>query len=161
MTVKEVHKDPEKFTLTFTVELDAPVERAWQLWSDPRQLERWWGPPMWPATFVDHDFSPGGRVTYYMTGPDGEKSRGWWEFTAIDAPNRLEFRDGFADENFAPTDFLPPTSAVVTLAAGGPGTIMTIASQFPSLEVMEKYVSMGMEEGMGLALGQMDAILAG
>jgi uncharacterized protein YndB with AHSA1/START domain len=42
MTVKDVHKDPEKFTLTFTVELDATVERAWQLWSDPRQLERWW-----------------------------------------------------------------------------------------------------------------------
>ena len=23
------------------------------MWSDPRQLERWWGPPSYPATFVD------------------------------------------------------------------------------------------------------------
>lgn len=69
MTVTEVHKDRDALTMTVAAELDAGIERAWQLWADPRQLERWWGPPMYPATFVDHDLTPGGRATYYMTDP--------------------------------------------------------------------------------------------
>src|SRR5918995_434428 len=52
------------------------VRRAWQLWADPRQLERWWGPPGYPATFVDHDLTVGSRATYYMTSPEGEKHSG-------------------------------------------------------------------------------------
>ena len=67
MTVTSVRKDPEALTMIVTAELDATVERSWQLWADPRQLERWWGPPTYPATVVDHDLTTGGRVTYYMT----------------------------------------------------------------------------------------------
>ena len=94
MTVTNVHKDPEKLTMTMTVELDTTVERAWQLWADPRQLERWWGPPMYPATFVDHELKPGGQTTYFMTSPEGEKFHGWWEVIAVDAPRRSIRRAG-------------------------------------------------------------------
>jgi uncharacterized protein YndB with AHSA1/START domain len=43
MTVTAVRKDPQRLTLTVEAEFDASVERIWQLWADPRQLERWWG----------------------------------------------------------------------------------------------------------------------
>jgi hypothetical protein len=55
MSVTNVHKDTEALTMTVTAEYDVAVERAWQLWNDPRQLERWWGPPTYPATVVEHD----------------------------------------------------------------------------------------------------------
>ena len=45
MTVTAVRKDAEALTLTLDAEFEAPAERVWQLWADPRQLERWWGPP--------------------------------------------------------------------------------------------------------------------
>ena len=70
MTVTAVHKDPETLTMTLTAEFDASPERVWELWADPRQLERWWGPPTYPATFTAHDLAPGSRVEYHMTGPD-------------------------------------------------------------------------------------------
>ena len=161
MTVTDVRKDPEALTLTFTAELDADVERAWQLWADPRQLERWWGPPTYPATFVDHDLVPGGRATYFMTGPEGDKHGGWWEVLAVDPPTRLEVKDGFADEAGAPNDAMPTTVMVVTLAERpGGGTLMTVESRLPSLEAMERLLSMGVEEGMRSAMGQIDGILA-
>ena len=97
MTVTDVVKDPENRTMTITAEFGAPVERVWQIWADPRQLERWWGPPTYPATVVDHDLSPGGAVNYFMTGPEGDKHAGWWRVSAVVPPNRLEFEDGFAD----------------------------------------------------------------
>src|SRR3712207_7455265 len=50
-----VRKDLEALTLTAESEFDATPERVWQLWADPRQLERWWGPPGYPATFDKHD----------------------------------------------------------------------------------------------------------
>ena len=76
MTVLDVRRDPEALTITVTAEFAAPRDRVWQLYADPRQLERWWGPPEWPATFERHEIVPGGVATYYMTGPDGEKAPG-------------------------------------------------------------------------------------
>jgi uncharacterized protein YndB with AHSA1/START domain len=161
MTVKNVTKDSKACTMTITAELDATVERSWRLWADPRQLERWWGPPSYPATVVDHDFVPGGKVTYFMTGPEGDKFFGYWDVVATDPPRRLEFKDGFADDSGAANPELPVTTTVVTLAEGGKGTVMTIVSKFPSIEAMDQLIAMGMEEGMQQAMGQIDAILAG
>jgi uncharacterized protein YndB with AHSA1/START domain len=161
MTVTSVQRDPDTMTMTITSEFDATVKRVWQLWDDPRQLERWWGPPAYPATFVDHDLSPGGTASYYMTGPEGDQPHGYWRVTAVDAPHRLEFEDGFADDEGKPNPDLPITTCRVTLdETPTGGTRMTIASAFPSVEAMEQMLAMGMEEGMREALGQIDTILA-
>jgi uncharacterized protein YndB with AHSA1/START domain len=160
MAVISTDKNPEALTLTLVAEFDAGVERVWQLWEDPRQLERWWGPPGWPATFHEMDFVPGGRASYYMTGPGGEKAHGWWEFTAIEAPRRLQFDDGFADSDGNPTGDLGTSHATVTLEPAGERTRMTIHSAFDAEEQMEQVMAMGMEEGLKLAVGQIDGILA-
>jgi uncharacterized protein YndB with AHSA1/START domain len=161
MTVTSVRKDPDALTMSITAELDATVERAWQLWDDPRQLERWWGPPTYPATFVDHELAPGARVTYFMTGPDGDTAHGWWQVLAAEPPTRLELKDGFAHDDGTPNDAMPTMVMVATLTEReGGGTVMTVETQFPSLEAMEQLVSMGMDEGMAAAMGQIAEILA-
>lgn len=160
MTVVSVSNDVEALSFSIVSEFDADVKRVWQVWEDPRQLERWWGPPTWPATFETHEFTVGGKAAYYMTGPDGTKARGWWRFTAINSPDRLEFDDGFADEHGEPVDHLGVTHASVKLESLQNRTRMTITSAFDSEEQMQKMIEMGMEEGMGLAAGQIDAVLA-
>ena len=89
MTVTAVQKDPAALTMTVTAEFEASPDRVWQLWADPRQLERWWGPPTYPATVDAHDLRPGGKVEYHMTGPEGDQPRGWWEIVEMEPPNRL------------------------------------------------------------------------
>ena len=160
MTVISSHTNAEALTFTVVAEFDAGVERVWQVWEDPRKLERWWGPPTWPATFASHDFVSGGKASYYMTGPDGEKNWGWWRFTAIEAPHRLEFDDGFADENGDPVLAMGTGHAVMELEAIDNRTRMTMVSTFDSADALEKVLAMGMEEGMREALAQIDAILA-
>lgn len=160
MTVTNVHKDSAALTLAITVELNATAERAWQLWADPRQLERWWGPPGYPATFVDHDMSVGGRANYFMTSPEGEKYFAWWEVLSIDAPKRIELNDGFSDATGKPNDDLPVGRMVVTFDDRGGTTEMVITSHFPSIEAMEQVLAMGQEEGMVAAIGQIEEILA-
>ncbi len=160
MTVTAVQKDPQARTMTLTAEFDASAERVWQLWADPRQLERWWGPPTYPATFTKHDLAPGSRVEYHMTGPEGDQPKGYWEVLETDPPHRLVFRDGFANDDGTPNDAFPVSEGRVTIEEIGEGrTRMSIHSTFPSTEAMEQVLAMGMEEGLKQAVGQIDAIL--
>jgi uncharacterized protein YndB with AHSA1/START domain len=145
--------------MTITSEFAAPIERVWRMWDDPRQLERWWGPPTYPATFVEHDLTAGGTVTYFMTGPEGDTPRGWWRVTSVDAPRRLELIDGFADDAGDPNPDMPTVTMRVTLQEDAGVTTMSIETVFPSLEVMEQMASMGMEEGITAAVGQIDDLL--
>jgi uncharacterized protein YndB with AHSA1/START domain len=161
MTVTAVQKNPDTLTMTITAEFDASPERVWQLWADPRQLERWWGPPTYPATFTQHDLTPGARVRYHMTGPEGDQPLGYWDVLEVDPPHSLVVRDGFADENGEPNDELPTgTMRVHIEPIDERRTRMSLESIFPSAEAMEQVLAMGAEEGMKQALGQIDAILA-
>jgi uncharacterized protein YndB with AHSA1/START domain len=162
MTVTNIRKDPHSLSLTLDAEFDAPPERVWQLWSDPRQLERWWGPPTYPATFTRHELTPGGLVEYHMTGPDGDQPRGYWKVQEVDPPRALAALDGFANDDGSANTDMPESEFRVTIEEIAPGrTRMSIVSTFPSTESMEQSLAMGVEQGLTEAVGQIDAILAG
>ena len=160
MSVTSVEKNLDSLTITLVADFDAPIERVWQLWADPRKLERWWGPPSYPATVEKYDLTPGGDVTYVMTGPDGDQPRGWWRVTSVNPPKSLEFTDGFANEDGTPDADMPITRVHMQLTEHGGGTRMELRSVFESREQMEQLVSMGVVEGLQQAVGQMDALLA-
>ncbi len=161
MTFIESKLDVEALALTFVTEFPATPERVWQLWADPRQLERWWGPPGYPATFIRHDFEVPGKAVYFMEGPQGDRHYGWWSFDTISAPNSLAFADGFGDANGENDASMPaPGRNVVSIEPVGDVTRMTIVAHSPTRESLEAGLAMGMVEGMTLGLGQIDAILA-
>jgi uncharacterized protein YndB with AHSA1/START domain len=161
MSITSLDTDYDNLALTGVLDFDAPVDKVWQLWADPRKLERWWGPPEYPATVEEHDLTPGGRVTYFMTGPDGQKYHGYWSITSVDAPKALELHDGFAHGDGSPDEEMPVTFLTVRLAERPDGgTRVEMRSSFDSREQMDQLVAMGMVEGIRGAAGQMDALLA-
>lgn len=160
MSVISLSKDTDALTLTLVADFAAPTDRVWQLWSDPRQLEQWWGPPGYPATVQEHDLTAGGRVAYYMTSPEGERYHGYWQVEQADAPSALAFTDGFADDQGQPDPGKPTTDTRVTISDRDGGTRMELLSRFGSREQMDELVQMGMEEGLRAAVGQIDALLA-
>ena len=154
MTDLTVDKDLEALTLSLTARFDAPIARIWEMWADPRLLERWWGPPTHPATFEAHDITPGGAMSYYMTGPEGERYHGWWRMREVNPPNSLEFEDGFADDEGNPNPDLPTVLIRVDLREADGRTTMVVVDTFASLEAMEEIIAMGAEEGFVQAIGQ-------
>ncbi|HWV56542.1 MAG TPA: SRPBCC family protein [Longimicrobiales bacterium] len=160
MPITSIKSDPEALTLEVVGDYPVPVERLWAAYADPRQLERFWGPEQWPATFTRHDMAPGGWSKYHMTGPDGTVSRGWWRFLAVEPGRRFEVEDGFADENGEPDTSMPSMRMVFNFESTPTGSRMTSVTTFPDLETMQKLVEMGMMEGMKSALGQLDDVLA-
>ncbi|MGH2886074.1 MAG: SRPBCC family protein [Solirubrobacteraceae bacterium] len=156
--ITSVHADYGNLTITVIADFDAPIERVWELWSDPRKLERWWGPPAYPTTFETYELTPGGEATYVMTGPNGAM-RGTWRVATVDPPRSLEFTDAFAGPNGRPIADLP-VKVAVGLTECETGTRMEMHLAFESREDMEKLMSTGIVEGLRRALGQIDALLA-
>ncbi len=161
MPVTDVTKDLDARTLVITAEFAAPVERIWQVYADPRQIERVFGPPGYPATFVEHDLAAGGRSHYFMTSPEGEKYYGWWKVTAVDEPRSFGFDDGFAaDDTFAPVEDMPVSKNTYEFESIDSGTRATFTSVYDSAEALQKVLDMGVVEGASAAIGQIDELIA-
>jgi uncharacterized protein YndB with AHSA1/START domain len=160
MPVTGITKDTDKRILTINAEFAAPVQRVWDLYADPRQLERVWGPPTHPATFVEHTLAVGSRSTYFMTSPEGEKFAGWWVITAVDEPRSFAFDDGFADDDFNEAPGMPVSHNVYTFTSDDGTTRATFVSSYDSAEAMQQVLDMGVEEGATQAINQIDAFLA-
>jgi uncharacterized protein YndB with AHSA1/START domain/dihydrofolate reductase len=161
MPVISSSKDVATLTLTIVAEFGASPERVWDVWENPRKLERWWGPPAYPATFTRHEVQRGGESRYYMTGPAGEKSQGWWRIESLEKPRRIDFLNGLAGEDGEPVPGTEPMPTYATFEDGDDGgTRMTVVTTFGSVEQMETMIGMGMREGMSLAMGQIDSVLS-
>lgn len=158
MPVTNFEQDRDALTMTVTAEFAAAPERVWTLWEDPRQLERWWGGPEWPATFTRFDFRVGGGANYELHGPDDQVSRGWWRIREIDPAVRLVLEDGWADADGSPAD-MPTTVATITFESIGGGTRMVNVTAIPTPDYFEQLAGMGVEAGARASLGQIDAIL--
>jgi uncharacterized protein YndB with AHSA1/START domain len=160
MPITEVIPNPEAHTLTVVADYPVPVERLWDAYADPRQIERFWGPAEWPARFTRHDMAVGGESHYHMTGPDGMVSRGRFRFLEVTAPRRFVVEDVFADESGAANPAMPSMHMGFRFDGTATGSRVTSVTTFPSRESMEQLMAMGMMEGMRSAMSQIDDALA-
>jgi uncharacterized protein YndB with AHSA1/START domain len=160
MPVTNVTTDPEALTMTVEAEFPVPAARLWGAFADPRRLERFWGPPGYPATFGEFDLRPGGSARYRMTGPDGEDYHAAWQFTSVDAPHSIEVIDSFTDAAGTVDAAMPTNRTTLSFEETDGGSRLRVVSRFDSVEDLEKLVAMGMVEGFREALSQLDVVLA-
>ena len=161
MPVIETVKDLDRHMLTVVTEYAAPPAHVWQLWSDPRKLEKWWGPPGYPATVTRYELHPGGEVRYHMTSPEGERYHGGWRVLAVEPDAHLQVEDFFADADGNEDTSMPAGMMDVSITSIDDGTTrMVIESTHPDAESLQKVLDMGMEEGIRAAAGQIDDLLA-
>jgi uncharacterized protein YndB with AHSA1/START domain len=99
-------------------------------------------------------------VTYYMTGPEGEKYAGYWEVTDVDEPRSFSFDDGFAEPDFTPKTDLPVSKNVFTFTDHDGGTRSTFVSTYDSADALQQVLDMGMIEGATSAINQIDGLVA-
>jgi uncharacterized protein YndB with AHSA1/START domain len=160
MPVTSITKDPEALTMTIVADFPVPLARLWDAYADPRQLERFWGPPTWPARFTRHDATPGGLSHYLMTGPAGEVSRSYWEWLAVEPQARIEIAQGFAHEDWSRDAAMPTMRMSFAFSASPAGSRLVTTTRFGDIEAMQTLLGMGMSEGLSGAMGQMDDVLA-
>lgn len=159
MPVTSVTTEPEELTMTLVAEFPVPVERLWRAFADPRKLERFWGPPGYPATFDTYDLRPGGTSHYWMTSPQGERFHGRWDFVEVEEPNRIVVLDSFADAQGEVDPAIPTGRMTLTFESTPGGSRFTAVSASQTAEALEQVLAMGQAEGMRMAMDQLDAVL--
>ncbi len=160
MPVTSVGKDLDQLIITIVADFPVPVRRLWDAYTDPRQLERFWGPPTYPAKFFRHDAAPGGRSIYAMTGPEGDVHYGCWEWITVDAPHAFQVLDSFSDAAGVPNTDLPAMRMDFVFEETSEGSRLTTTSYFDSLDQMQQLLDMGVLEGTSEAMSQIDMVLA-
>ena len=146
-------------TMEIVRPFDYPRDLVFQAYSDPEGIKNWFGPEGWPVTESKMDFRPGGTWHFCMTGPDGEQAWSIVQYQEIEAPERIVYRDAFSD---AEGNVTPPESDVTVKfeEATPSSTLLRISIQFASNEARDQVIEMGMEEGMGMTLDNLEAYLA-
>ncbi len=160
MPVTSIEKNFDDFTITIVADFAVPVRRLWDAYTDPRQIEQFWGPPSYPATFLRHDAEPGGRSVYVMIGVTGDTHYGCWEWTTVDAPRTFIVQDQFSDADGTPNPDLPAMRMDFSFEKTATGSRLQTISYFDSREQMQQLLEMGMLEGTRLAMSQIDPVLA-
>lgn len=160
MPVTSLTKDPAALTMTVVADFPVTVQRLWEAYVDPRQLERFWGPPTYPARFTRHDAAPGGSSVYAMTGPEGDVSRGYWRWVAVEPQQSFEVLDGFALADGSANAEMPSMRMVFSFETTPGGARVTTTTYFNTADELASLMEMGMEEGLKLAMGQIDLVLA-
>lgn len=65
-------KEKESQPLTVSVNVDLPVEKAWELFTVPHHIVHWYNAsPDWHTSYAENDLRPGGRFMFRMESRDG------------------------------------------------------------------------------------------
>lgn len=76
---------------------DAPLEKMFEMWSNPDHIAKWTAPTGFEMEFIRHDVRPGGGNFYCMSG-NGFKMYGRTHYLEIEKPNRIVYTQEFTDE---------------------------------------------------------------
>jgi uncharacterized protein YndB with AHSA1/START domain len=110
-------------TLVVTRLLDAPRELVFRMWTDPRHVEKWWGPQGFTTTSLEMDPRPGGAYRASMRSPEGKLHTRRGVHREIVPPERLVFTFAWED---AAGDLGHETLVTVTFAEQGGKTLLTL-----------------------------------
>lgn len=158
MPVVDVKKDLDAFSLTIVADFAAPVERVWQIYADPRQRQRVWGPPEYPVTSWTTSCAGRGDERRH----DRPRGRARSAATGGSATCPSPIRSPSPTASRTRTSIRTPTcrSRRTSTRAHDGGTRATFVATYPSAEALQQVLDMGMIEGATAAMGQIDAFLA-
>jgi uncharacterized protein YndB with AHSA1/START domain len=144
---------------------DASIERVWTAFTTNEDVMRWWGPDGFTAPVAKMDVRPGGTSLVCMRSPNGHDMWMRWDYTAVEAPNRLEYVQNLADADGnlldpatigMPPEFPRDVKTVVALKAVGTQTELEMTEHTTTSPQMMELSKLGLEQ----CIDKMAAIFA-
>jgi uncharacterized protein YndB with AHSA1/START domain len=126
--------------LTLEHTYDAPRALVWEAWTDPKHIDKWWGPNGFRNETKSMDLRAGGYWRFVMHGPDGKDWINWVRFEEISRPERLVYAHGGEGDE-------PHFHVTVTFTEEGRKTRVSMHSVFPSAAALQEVMKLGAVEG--------------
>ncbi len=111
---------------------EAPVKTVWEAWTDPQQVEKWWGPRGFTLTTHSRDLKTGGHWHYTMHGPDGADYVNKTKYLEVKPLEKMVYDHGGNDER------KPLFRVTVLFSAVKGGTQMEMTMACPTPEDAEQ-----------------------
>ncbi len=150
-------KKPADRALIITRVFDAPRERLFNAWIDPKQMARWWGPHGFTNPVCELDARPGGAIRIHMRGPDGTVYPMTGVYQEIREPERLVFTNAALDEQGKP--LFEVLNTVTFTEQSGKTTLTLQARVIKKTAEAAPYLA-GMEAGWTQSLERLESHLA-
>lgn len=155
-----VSVDPDAREFIMERTFAAPRDRVFRAFASCDALSHWWGPAGWTLPVCDMDFRVGGTWFYGMRSPDGSQmAYGKVAYEAIEQPDRIVWRDWFADEDRNILTDLPELHTTIEFLEVEGGTRLRNIARFHSPDDLRTVISMGMEEGMAESFDRLETVL--
>ena len=147
---------------TITVEraFHAPVDPVWAAWTEADLLCQWWAPKPYTCVIRSLELREGGRWSYYMEGPEGDRHYSFFDYTAIRPKTFLAGQDGFCDAAGTILTSMPRSQWAIHFSSVATGAQERIVIHFETATDLERILRMGFQEGFTAGLDQLDALLA-
>lgn len=152
-------KSPETVSereLVLTRLIDAPRERLFRCWTDPKLIPRWFTPPPWITKRAEIDLRPGGSSLVVMCGPDGKEVPNRGVYLEVVKNERLVFTDAYTVA-WEPSRMAFST-VILTFGKEDGKTRYTARVRHWSVADKKAHESMGFQQGWGVATDQLAAL---
>ena len=149
-------------TLVTTRVFDAPRQRVYKAWTDPKQLALWFPPEGFTAPRCELDVRVGGAMRIDMKGPEGEP------FNGQIYPGKGVYREVIPNERLVFTMVpeidgkkMPSVLMTVEFEDQAGKTKLTIRQTLDTVADYEEMMKTGMEQGIAESLGKLAGVLSG
>ena len=142
--------DPSR-TIEVSRLVDAPRDLVFNVLSQAKHIDAFWGPDGFRNETHEMGFFPGGLWRYTMHGPDGKDWPNWIRYKTITPPELITYDHG--GEINEPAMF----EGCIKLEANGQKTLVTLTLYFPTAEARNATVKFGAVEGGEQNLARLDA----
>jgi uncharacterized protein YndB with AHSA1/START domain len=156
--------------LIMTRIFNAPRNRVFKAFTDPKELAKWWGPTGFTTPVCESDAQAGGKRHIVMRAPDGREFPMSGTYREVIENERIETTDSVAEHNpewhamvnenrpHAKGD-LPDLPWTLTFEDHAGGTKITIQYHFKTAEDRDALIKLGMTEGWSQSLDKLAALL--
>jgi uncharacterized protein YndB with AHSA1/START domain len=151
--------DKANKTITVKREYEAPLSSVWDAYTKSEILDKWWAPKPWRAETKSMNFKEGGRWTYAMVGPEGEKHWAIADYTSIQPQKKFVVLDAFADENGNIKEDMPKSKWEADFTENGDKTLVEFKITYDDVSQLEQTIDMGFKEGLQSAMENLDELL--
>ena len=144
--------------LVLTRIINAPREKVFKAWTDPKLLKQWFAPSPYTVPVAETDVRPGGSNLVVMRGPDGTESANRGVYLEIVKNERLVFTDAYS-KAWEPSD-KPFMTVVLSFEEEGGNTKYTARVLHWTVADREAHERMGFHQGWGQSTDQLAAPVA-
>lgn len=137
--------------------IDAPPEKIFRAWTDPKLMKEWFCPKPWTIASAETDVRVGGRSRVVMRSPEGQEFPSEGVYLEVIPNRKIVFTDAYTSA-WVPSG-KPFFTAIVEMEPQGNKTKYTARARHWNKTDRDEHAKMGFEEGWGACADQLEELV--